>query len=213
MARQGAMPAKICPPAITCAQGAGMSDNTDAHDALAPSRRRFLQRAAGCAGLLLAPLGAVGAQASAARRVSFVHTHTGEMLAADYCRGGVYQANGLAQVDRLLRDFRNGEMHPIDPRLLDILYELQVRADREMTYEVISGYRSPQTNAALNRASSGVAARSLHMEGRAIDVRATGIPTRKLRDFALSLRSGGVGFYARPDFLHLDTGRVRTWAG
>jgi uncharacterized protein YcbK (DUF882 family) len=189
-----------------------MPDDSDAHDAVERSRRRFLRRAAGCAGLLLAPLGAVRAQASAARRVSFVHTHTGETLAADYRRDGVYQANCLAQVDRFLRDFRNGEVHPIDPQLLDILYKLQVRADREMTYEVISGYRSPQTNAALHRTASGVAARSLHMEGRAIDVRATGFPTRKLRDIALSLRSGGVGFYARPDFLHLDTGRVRTWA-
>ena len=189
-----------------------MSDDTDAHDAVAQSRRCFLQRAAGCAGLLLAPLGAVGAQRSAVRRVSFVHTHTGEALSADYCRDGVYQANCLAQVDRFLRDFRNGEVHPIDPRLVDILYQLQVRVDREVTYEVISGYRSPQTNAALHRTSSGVAARSLHMEGRAIDVRVTGFPTRKLRELALSLRSGGVGFYARPDFLHLDTGRVRTWA-
>ena len=95
---------------------------------------------------------------------------------------------------------------------MDILYKLQVRVDREVTYEVLSGYRSPQTNAALHRTSSGVATRSLHMEGRAIDVRMTGFPTRKLRDLALSLQSGGVGFYARPDFLHLDTGRVRTWA-
>jgi uncharacterized protein YcbK (DUF882 family) len=189
-----------------------MSDDTDAHDAVGHSRRCFLKAAAGCAGLLLAPLGAVGAQRSAVRRVSFVHTHTGEALSADYCRDGVYQASCLAQVDRFLRDFRNGEVHPIDPRLMDVLYQLQVRVDREVTYEVISGYRSPQTNAALHRASSGVAARSLHMEGRAIDVRVTGFATRKLRDLALSLGSGGVGFYARPDFLHLDTGRIRSWA-
>jgi uncharacterized protein YcbK (DUF882 family) len=189
-----------------------MSDDRDPQQVLRRSRRRFLRRAAGGAGLLLAPLGALGAQASAPRRVSFVHTHTGETLAAEYCRHGAYQASCLAQVARLLRDFRSGEVHSIDPRLLDILHGLQVLAGREVTYEVISGYRSPQTNAALRRSSAGVATHSLHMEGRAIDVRATGFPTRKLRDLALSLRGGGVGFYAREDFLHLDTGRVRTWA-
>lgn len=189
-----------------------MSDGARAHDAVARSRRRFLQRAAGVAGLLLAPLGAAGAQAAATRRVSFVHTHTGETLAAEYCKDGAYQAGCLAQVDRFLRDFRSGEVHRIDPRLLDILHRLQVLADREVAYEVISGYRSPQTNAALHRMSAGVAARSLHMEGRAIDVRMTGFPTRRLRELALALRGGGVGYYARPDFLHLDTGRVRTWA-
>jgi uncharacterized protein YcbK (DUF882 family) len=142
-----------------------------------------------------------------------VHAHTGEALSAEYCSGGLYQAGCLAQVNRLLRDFRSGEVHPIDPRLLDILYKLQVLAGREATYEVISGYRSPRTNAALRSNSSGVAEHSLHMDGRAIDVRMAHFPTRKLRDFALSLRSGGVGYYARSDFVHLDTGRVRTWAG
>jgi len=189
-----------------------MSEGADSNDAAARSRRRFLKRAAGCTGLLLAPFHAFGAQASPARSVSFVHTHTGEALRAEYCSQGGYQVNCLAQVDHFLRDFRNGEVHPIDPRLLDILYDLQVRADRAATYEVISGYRSPSTNAALHRLSQGVAAHSLHMEGRAIDVRMEGFPTRKLRDLALSLRRGGVGYYARSDFVHIDTGRVRAWA-
>jgi len=187
-------------------------DDADSPDAVAPSRRRFLRQAAG-AGLLLTPLGALCAQPSPARSVSFVHTHTGEALRAEYCGEGGYQASCLAQVDRFLRDFRNGEIHPIDPRLLDILYELQVRANREATYEVISGYRSPRTNAALHKLSHGVAEHSLHMDGRAIDVRMNGFPTRKLRELALSLRGGGVGYYARSDFVHIDTGRVRTWAG
>ena len=186
-----------------------MSDEVDSPDAVVRSRRRFLQRAG--AGLLLAPLGAAFAQPSPARSLSFVHTHTGEALSAAYCSDGVYQAGCLAQVNRFLRDFRNNEIHPIDPHLLDILYRLQVLANRAATYEVISGYRSPQTNAALHRASAGVAEHSLHMDGRAIDVRITGFPTRKLRDLALSLRGGGVGYYARSDFVHLDTGRVRSW--
>jgi uncharacterized protein YcbK (DUF882 family) len=185
-----------------------MSD--DAHPP-APLRRRFLRGAAGFAGLLLAPAGAICAQSLTTRSLSFVHTHTGETLRAEYFSGGVYQPDSLARVDRLLRDFRSGEIRAIDPRLLDILYRLQVLADRPATYEVISGYRSPQTNAALHRASAGVAEHSLHLDGRAIDVRVTGFPTRRLRDLALSLRSGGVGYYARSDFVHLDTGRPRSW--
>jgi uncharacterized protein YcbK (DUF882 family) len=188
-----------------------MSDEVDSHHALVRPRRRFLQRAAGCAGLLLAPLGARGAQPSKARSLSLVHAHTGEALSVEYCSGGVYQAGCLSQVDRFLRDFRTGEIRAIDPRLLDMLYQLQVLANRAATYEVVSGYRSPQTNAALHRASAGVAEHSLHMDGRAIDVRMTGFPTRRLRDLALSLRSGGVAYYARSDFVHLDTGRVRSW--
>ena len=116
-----------------------MSFVVDSHDAAVRSRRRFLQWAG--AGLLLAPLGALRAQPSPVRSLSLVHTHTGEALSAEYCSGGVYQASCLAQVNRFLRDFRSGEVHPIDPRLLDILYQLQVLADREATYEVISGYR------------------------------------------------------------------------
>ena len=185
-----------------------MSD--DAYPSV-PPRRRFLRGAAGFAGLLLAPTGAMCALPLPDRSLSFVHTHTGETLRAEYFSGGVYQPGDLARVDRFLRDFRSGDIHAIDPRLLDILYRLQILADRPATYEVISGYRSPHTNAALHRASAGVAEHSLHMEGRAIDVRVTGFPTRRLRDLALSLRSGGVGYYARSDFVHLDTGRPRSW--
>jgi uncharacterized protein YcbK (DUF882 family) len=191
------------------APGPGMSDEVDSPDAVVRSRRRFLQAAG--AGLLLAPLGAVCARPSLTRSLSLVNTHTGEALSAEYCSNGIYQASCLAQVDRFLRDFRNNEIHAIDPHLLGLLYRLQVLANRAATYEVISGYRSPQTNAALRRASAGVAEHSLHMDGRAIDVRMTGFPSRKLRDLALSLRSGGVAYYARSDFVHLDTGPVRSW--
>ena len=186
-----------------------MSDEVDSPDAAVRSRRRFLQATG--AGLLFAPLGAVCARPSPTRSLSLVNTHTGEALYAEYCSDGIYQAGCLAQVNRFLRDFRSGEIHAIDPRLLDLLYRLQVLANRAATYEVISGYRSRQTNAALRRASAGVAEHSLHMDGRAIDVRMTGFHSRKLRDLALSLRSGGVAYYARSDFVHLDTGPVRSW--
>jgi uncharacterized protein YcbK (DUF882 family) len=145
------------------------------------------------------------------RRVQFVHTHTGETLAAEYFDGSGYNETCLSAVDHLLRDFRTGESHPIDPQLLDILYDLQALADRESTFEVISGYRSPATNAMLHRNSSGVAEHSQHLLGKAIDVRLTGFSTRQLGEHARSLARGGVGFYASSDFVHVDTGPVRYW--
>jgi uncharacterized protein YcbK (DUF882 family) len=150
--------------------------------------------------------------AGASRKVlRFVHTHTGETLTAAYCDGGVYDAACLHAVNHLLRDFRNGEMHVIDPGLLDILYELQQRAGRDATYEIISGYRSPATNAMLHRRSSGVAEHSQHLLGKAIDVRLSGFPTNELGEHARAIARGGVGFYAQSDFVHIDTGRVRFW--
>jgi uncharacterized protein YcbK (DUF882 family) len=200
-------------PFPVCHRGVEMPNDADLPDSIASSRRSFLRRAVGCAGLLLAPLGAAYARPSGTRSLSFVHTHTGESLSVGYCSDGVYQPTCLAQVNRFLRDFRTGELHAIDPRLLDVLYHLQVLADRDVTYEVISGYRSPQTNAELRQISTGVAEHSLHMDGRAIDVRMSNFSTRRLHEYALSLQSGGVGYYAASDFVHLDTGRVRTWTG
>jgi len=177
-----------------------------------PGRRRFLAAVGGLCGSLAAFAGApVLAATRGSRCVNFVHTHTGERLRALYFRDGCYQADSLAQVNELLRDFRTGEVHPIDPGLLDILFELQTRADREGPFEVISGYRSPTTNAMLHRRSEGVAVHSMHLEGRAIDIRLPGFVTRGLADHARSLRLGGVGYYARSDFVHVDTGPVRFW--
>lgn len=177
------------------------------------SRRGFLQRAAACAGLLVAPADGAFAEAYANRPLSFLHTHTGESLTVDYCSNGVYDRSCLTRLNHFLRDFRTGETHQIDPQLLDILFNLQVMADRDATFEVISGYRSPLTNASLRQHSNGVAEHSLHMEGRAIDIRMSGYSTHKLRDYAMSLQRGGVGFYAGSDFVHVDTGRVRFWQG
>jgi len=175
-------------------------------------RRRFLAAATGLCGtaasLAAAPVLAVS---RGQRCVSFVHTHTGETLRAAYFRDGGYQPQCLAQVDQLLRDFRTGDVHRIDPALLDILFDLQTLADRAGPFEVISGYRSPATNAMLHRSSDGVAQHSMHLEGRAIDVRLSGFRTRRLAEYARSLARGGVGFYARSDFVHVDTGRVRVW--
>ena len=173
--------------------------------------RRIFLRNTGAAVLTLAPMGAACARALERRSLSFVHTHTGESLSAVYFQDGHYQATSLEQINHLLRDFRTDEVHPIDPGVLDILFELQTLANRSDPYEVISGYRSPQTNAALRTRSRGVAEHSLHMEGRAIDVRLTGFSTRKMHEIARQMQRGGVGFYPRSDFVHLDNGTVRFW--
>ena len=175
----------------------------------APGRRRFLQGAG--AALVLLPLGTAWARAPLRRSLSFVHTHTGEHLSTCYFQDGEYRVGELERINQLLRDFRTGDVHNIDTGVLDILADLRMLADRDEPYEVISGYRSPLTNAALRRHSSGVAEHSLHLQGRAIDVRLPGFPTHKLRDLALSMGRGGVGFYAQSDFVHLDNGRVRYW--
>ena len=177
-------------------------------DQPSPSRREFLK----CAGavLAIAPV-AAWAQGAECRSLCFVHTHTGETLSCVYYQEGGYDLETLARVNHFLRDFRTDEVRAIDPRVLDILFAVRSRAGREDPFHVISGYRSPATNAYLRNHSSGVAKHSLHMEGRAIDVRLPGLPTRQLRDLGLALRRGGVGYYPASDFVHLDTGRVRFW--
>jgi uncharacterized protein YcbK (DUF882 family) len=172
-------------------------------------RRQFLQ----CAGasLMLLPFGAAQARIPERRSLSFVHTHTGERLSTVYFEAGEYRALELERINELLRDFRTGDVHPIDTGVLDILADLRVLADRDEPYQVISGYRSPLTNAALRQHSSAVAEHSLHLQGRAIDVRLPGFRTSKLRELALGMARGGVGFYPQSDFVHLDNGRVRCW--
>jgi len=142
--------------------------------------------------------------------MSFYHTHTGERLEIDYSGKGC-SSSVLKELDYFLRDFRTGEVHPIDPALLNILYNIQQKSGSRGFIEIISGYRSPNTNKLLQSKSSGVARQSLHMKGLALDIRITGLKTRDLRDMAISLQRGGVGFYPKSDFVHIDTGRFRTW--
>ena len=145
------------------------------------------------------------------RELSFYHTHTGDRLSIVYHDGESHISPALHKINQFLGDFRTGEIHDIDTRLLDALYLLQQKTGAENNYEVISGYRSPKTNAKLRSKSGGVAKRSLHMQGKAIDIRLKGVNTNTLRDTAIALKIGGVGYYRRSDFIHLDTGRVRYW--
>jgi uncharacterized protein YcbK (DUF882 family) len=173
------------------------------------SRRRFLQTIAG--GALTCAASPVLANFVESRQLSFVHTHTGEDFTIPYFRAGAYDQSALARVAYAMRDFRTGALHSIDPMLLDQLFELQVRNGHDKPYQIISAYRSPATNANLAGKSSGVATKSLHMQGKAIDIRVSGVQTKKLRDLALKMQRGGVGYYHDSNFLHLDTGRVRFW--
>jgi uncharacterized protein YcbK (DUF882 family) len=176
------------------------------------ARRRMLRAGAV---LLAAPLLAhprqSRANAESLRTLSFRNTHTGEFLSVDYALGETYLNDALGRVNWFLRDFRNGESRAIDPKLLDQLHLLARLTRTNTPYDVISGYRSPATNEFLRRHSGGVAEHSLHLEGRAIDIRLADVPLSDLRDAATSLRAGGVGFYPQPRFVHLDTGSVRRW--
>jgi uncharacterized protein YcbK (DUF882 family) len=146
----------------------------------------------------------------APRMLSFHHLHTRERLEVTYFADGEYVAASLRRIDWLLRDFRTGESIRIDPALLDLLHRLALGCGGG-TFEIISAYRSPATNAALADSSAGVARASLHVQGRAIDVRLGGYATGRLHDAAVLLALGGVGYYPKSDFVHLDTGRVRIW--
>jgi uncharacterized protein YcbK (DUF882 family) len=179
------------------------------------SRRQLLGGAlAGIAAGGLLRASRVDAQdESAARRIALTNLHTDEHLDIEYFRDGGYSGDALARIEKTLRDFRTGEMHEIDPHLMDYLVEVAAKLGKEARFSVISGYRSPETNAKLHELSAGVAQHSLHMQGRAIDVRMAGVDCAELADRAQSLKRGGVGYYRASNFVHLDTGAFRTWRG
>jgi uncharacterized protein YcbK (DUF882 family) len=159
------------------------------------------------------PQTVLGATDAAARRIALTNLHTGEHLDIEYFRDGSYAPDALAALEGLLRDFRNGEKHAIDPKLMDYLVDVATQIGVPPAYSVISGYRSPETNERLHERSSGVSQHSLHMQGRAIDVRMRGVDCQDLAARAESLKRGGVGYYRASNFVHLDTGAFRTWRG
>jgi uncharacterized protein YcbK (DUF882 family) len=178
------------------------------------TRRRMLGGTATlCGAAALWPRTLIGAPSAAARRIALSNLHTGERLDIEYSRDGAYASPALAALEVLLRDFRNGEKHAIDPKLLDYLVDVAALIGVPPAYSVISGYRSPQTNERLHERSSGVSQHSLHMQGRAMDVRISGVDCQDLAAQAESLKRGGVGYYRASDFVHLDTGAFRTWRG
>lgn len=196
-------------------------------------RRRFLQIGAAAAAVVAIPsrlkavspppapvappVAAVAAPkgpAAPIRALSFVHTHTAERMEIAYAVGGQYQADALAKLNHLLRDFRTGDVKPIDPKLFDLLHELTVELGNDTPFHIISGYRSPHTNKMLQArggANTGVASKSLHMVGKAMDIRVPDVKLKTLREAAADLKRGGVGYYPSSNFVHVDTGRVRYW--
>jgi uncharacterized protein YcbK (DUF882 family) len=181
------------------------------------SRRRVLQAGSVLAGVSAAGFLAGGARSQNAagvpRRIALLNLHTSERLDVEYFRDGAYLPDALSSIEVCLRDFRSGQRHVIDPRLMDYLVEVAQTLGVDPAFRVISGYRSPQTNAYLHDKSAGVAQHSLHMEGRAIDVRMSGVDCASLAAHAMDLKRGGVGYYRASDFVHLDTGAFRTWKG
>ena len=173
------------------------------------NRRSFLKL-----GLLapVLPLPAYAGQPSAGeRRLSLHNLHTGERVDLPYWIDGDYVAESLADISRVLRDHRTGQMAAIDTGLLDLLHRVSAAVGASQPFEIISGFRSPASNLLLAETTAGVARRSLHMEGKAVDVRLPGIPLADLRQAGLVLKGGGGGYYPESDFVHLDVGRVRTW--
>ena len=144
-------------------------------------------------------------------RIKFYNLHTGEHLSATYWVDGVYVPDEMVAINRVLRDFRTGDVAKMDPLLFDLLYVLQQKVEKQGAFHVISGYRSPKTNASLSSHSNGVAKHSLHMRGKAIDIRLPGVELKHLRQAALTMHAGGVGYYPRSNFVHVDTGRPRFW--
>ena len=175
------------------------------------TRRGFLCWGVAAAAATLPAPGWAAALGTAKRRLSFVNLHTDETLTALYWANGSYQHKAVQDINHLLRDFRTGDVHPIDLRLLDLLYTLQQRVKSQSPFQVISGYRSPTTNAKLASLSDGVARNSYHVKGMAIDIALSDRALPTLHQAALSLRAGGVGFYPKPGFVHVDVGPVRTW--
>lgn len=179
---------------------------------MAPTtRRRLLQLGStAAAGALPASVLARARQATP-RRVAIHNLHTGEKLDAVYYENGRYLPSAMHAVNTLLRDYRTGDVYPMRPQLIDLLHTLSAKLETRRPFEIISGYRSPRTNAMLHEHTSGVASRSLHMDGMATDIRLPGVELTHIRRAAVSLGRGGVGYYPSSDFVHVDVGPVRRW--
>lgn len=177
------------------------------------SRRTLLGAGAASLGLLAVrpAMASLPTNVQATRLLTLQNLHTGERIKSEYWANGGYLPESLSQIAHVLRDHRNDAVHPINTDLLDLLHRLHSKLDVNAPFQVISGYRSPESNAKLAAASHGVATHSLHMEGMAIDIRVPGVDLKNLHKAAMALGAGGVGYYAQSNFVHMDVGRVRYW--
>lgn len=198
-----------CPFAACLEERARLDHDRSGDSMILKSRRAILATAAAGTALLAMP--SIVRANNDQRRLSFHNLHTEERLAATYWVDGRYDTGALREIDQVLRDFRTGEVFEMDPKLMDLLNSLQHGLGNQGTYAVISGYRSPKTNAMLRSGGGGVAKKSYHMKGQAIDIAMGGVDLRKLHRTALDLKAGGVGLYTKSGFVHVDTGPVRSW--
>ncbi len=175
------------------------------------SRRDFLFLAGGALAASAMPFGVQAGSPAQSRTIAMNNIHTGEQLESCYFDGREYISSELIRLDEICRDYRREEVHPMDKRLFDQLSKIQNLLGVETEVMMISGYRSPVTNAALRAKSSGVAKKSYHMTGQALDFNLEGVSLAKVRDAAAELKMGGVGYYPRSNFIHIDTGPVRRW--
>lgn len=173
------------------------------------SRRTFLTWCGAAGSLLTVP--GLGSAATTERRIALLNLHTGERVDAVYWAEGAYLPEAMARINRVLRDHRNDAVTEMDPALIDALHRLRSLLRVEEAVQIVSAYRSPESNAALRRTTNGVARNSYHVRGQATDLRLPGVPLWELRKAARHMKVGGVGYYPLSDFVHLDTGRVRMW--
>ena len=189
---------------------ATQTDNTESSSLL--GRRRLLGLGLAAAASSLVPATSWASQGPAGdRALTLYNTHTDEKLSATYFRGSSFDTGALKDINHILRDFRTGDVHPIDLQLLDLLTELHRKTGSKQPFQIISGYRSPKTNSMLSAESNGVAKRSMHLDGKAIDIRLSDVKLQDLHATAVGMKRGGVGMYVASNFVHVDTGRVRYW--
>ncbi len=200
-----------------------MTSHTNDHSVEPVSRRKFLGLGAVAAASAVVATSVIHPASAAifsksysesgSRKISFRNSHTGETFSGVYRVGDKYLPDAFERINVVLRDFRTNQLFPIDPRAIDIIYAVHQQTQHTDPYEILSGYRCPKTNAMLREGTSktGVAKNSLHMTGQAIDLRLPGFDTKRVRDLAKSLRAGGVGYYPKSNFVHMDTGDVRSW--
>lgn len=179
------------------------------------NRRQILKIGLQATVAMLTPLpvmAAINPPVSGPKKLSLYNTHTQESLSVYYFKNGRYDQQAIERINFILRDHRTGDVRTIDRALLDMLHTVACKIDEKRPFHIISGYRSPKTNAMLHKLSSGVASKSLHLIGKAIDIRIPDYNTLSLRNLCIKLNRGGVGYYSKSNFVHIDTGRVRTWA-
>ena len=177
-------------------------------------RRDFLKIGMAAVVGTILPVNTIAAtlgNASDERTLRFQNLNTWETLRVCYFKNNALQPKALCQINYILRDHHTNSIQPIDTDLIDLLYNVDQQIVGETVFQVLSGYRSPQTNQLLRMQTKGVAKNSFHIQGQAIDIRIAGCNTSCLHDTCIKLQGGGVGYYPRRNFVHIDTGPVRTW--